>query len=194
MKGSGAMHRGFTLIELLVVMAIISILASMLFPVFTRAKGKAVETSCLSNIHQIGLATLMYTSDHDEVMPPGWGPWGDTLQPYIKNYDILACPAEPNYNPGYAMNYWMSGESVVQVDYVVQVVMYGDATVPAAWYLYPDVVDDPDPDGDPNTLGSTVAFRHNEGANFTFCDGHSKHLPKATPAVDDFLTTWDPRN
>ena len=92
------------------------------------------------------------------------------------------------------MNYWMAGESIVQVDYVVQVVMYGDATVPAAWYLYPDVVDDPDPDGDPETVGSTVDFRHDESANFSFCDGHSKRMLETTPAVDDFLTTWDPKN
>jgi len=196
------MRKGFTLIELLVVMAIISILASILFPVFSRAKGKAVGTACLSNVKQICTAAIMYASDYDEAMFPGDGPWKDTIQPYVKNYDILICPLENSYCPGYALNYWLSAQGVAdtagynlqQVDYVSQVIMFGDATVPAAWYMYPDIegLDDPDPDNDPNTVGSTVDFRHNEGANFAFCDGHAKRLPENSPAVDDFTTTWDP--
>ncbi len=56
---------GFTLIELLVVIAIIAILAAILFPVFARAREKALQTSCLSNGKQLGLANLMYNSDWD---------------------------------------------------------------------------------------------------------------------------------
>jgi len=59
----GAMRRGFTLIELLVVIAIIAILAAILFPVFARAREKARQTSCLSNLKQIAQAELMYDSD-----------------------------------------------------------------------------------------------------------------------------------
>jgi prepilin-type N-terminal cleavage/methylation domain-containing protein/prepilin-type processing-associated H-X9-DG protein len=64
-------HRnGFTLIELLVVIAIIALLAAILFPVFARARENARRTSCLSNVKQMGLATMQYVQDYDEHYPP----------------------------------------------------------------------------------------------------------------------------
>jgi prepilin-type N-terminal cleavage/methylation domain-containing protein/prepilin-type processing-associated H-X9-DG protein len=63
-------QKGFTLIELLVVIAIIAILAAILFPVFAKARDKARQTACLSNLKQIGLATLQYQQDFDEKFYP----------------------------------------------------------------------------------------------------------------------------
>ena len=60
---------GFTLIELLVVIAIIAILAAILFPVFTKARAKSWEATCLSNLKQITLGMMMYTQDHDGRFP-----------------------------------------------------------------------------------------------------------------------------
>ncbi|GAB4460849.1 MAG: hypothetical protein OHK0029_25390 [Armatimonadaceae bacterium] len=60
----------FTLIELLVVIAIIAILAAILFPVFAQAREKARQSSCLSNIKQIGTASMMYVQDYDETLLP----------------------------------------------------------------------------------------------------------------------------
>jgi prepilin-type N-terminal cleavage/methylation domain-containing protein len=96
------MRRGFTLIELLVVIAIIAILAAILFPVFAKAREKARQSSCLSNLKQLGLSMMQYAQDYDEsypahyrYMPAGvalyW--WADVTQPYIKNYQVLACPS-----------------------------------------------------------------------------------------------------
>ncbi len=64
--------RAFTLIELLVVVAIIAVLAAILFPVFASAREKARQTSCLSNLKQIGMAWLLYAQDSDEVVCPSY--------------------------------------------------------------------------------------------------------------------------
>jgi prepilin-type N-terminal cleavage/methylation domain-containing protein/prepilin-type processing-associated H-X9-DG protein len=101
------MRRGFTLIELLVVIAIIAILAAILFPVFAKAREKARQASCSSNMKQIGLAILMYVQDYDEMYPMLYHyrcapaptvaqgvTWKEIVQPYIKNTQIFACPSE----------------------------------------------------------------------------------------------------
>jgi prepilin-type N-terminal cleavage/methylation domain-containing protein len=68
---SGRGRPAFTLIELLVVIAIIAILAAILFPVFARARESARRSTCLSNLKQIGTATLMYLQDYDDTYPNG---------------------------------------------------------------------------------------------------------------------------
>jgi len=109
-------QRGFTLIELLVVIAIIAILAAILFPVFAKAREKARQTACLSNMKQLAMATKMYDSDWDECYPLyGYGSstnvffalgpdpcdhvtwktswrWPSIVQPYVRNAGLFACP------------------------------------------------------------------------------------------------------
>ena len=63
---------GFTLIELLIVIAIIAILAAILFPVFAQAREKARQTSCVSNLRQLGMAMMMYVQDNDDTYPWVW--------------------------------------------------------------------------------------------------------------------------
>lgn len=104
--------KGFTLIELLVVIAIIAILAAILFPVFARAREKARQTSCLSNVKQLMTAINMYAQDYDEMMVPystaptspfklpGGGTmtaaslaWPGLIFPYVKNVQLYNCPS-----------------------------------------------------------------------------------------------------
>jgi prepilin-type N-terminal cleavage/methylation domain-containing protein/prepilin-type processing-associated H-X9-DG protein len=63
------LETGFTLIELLVVIAIIAILASLLMPAISKAKGKAYDAKCLNNLKQLGIAITMYAGDHDSKLP-----------------------------------------------------------------------------------------------------------------------------
>lgn len=91
---------GFTLIELLVVIAIIAILAALLFPVFARAREKARQATCLSNLRQIGIATRSYVQDNNSVFlrdeQSTTGCPEALLDPYLKSPQVWVCPDDPN--------------------------------------------------------------------------------------------------
>ena len=117
--------RAFTLIELLVVIAIIAILAAILFPVFAKAREKARQSSCQSNMKQIALAFTQYQQDYDEKFTwcctptnvanqnrcANWRPnsatptdfrYEGTLMPYVKNRQLWVCPSSNRDYNSYA--------------------------------------------------------------------------------------------
>jgi prepilin-type N-terminal cleavage/methylation domain-containing protein/prepilin-type processing-associated H-X9-DG protein len=86
---------GFTLIEILVVVAIIALLAAILFPVFSRARESARRASCMSNLKQIGLGLLQYAQDYDEKIVGSGSQldWLGPYMPYIGDRQLLLCPS-----------------------------------------------------------------------------------------------------
>lgn len=102
--------KGFTLIELLVVIAIIAILAAILFPVFAKAREKARQASCQSNLKQLGLGFVQYIQDYDEKTPVGADAHGDgwagEIYSYVKSTGIYSCPDDSGVSPkvSYEMN------------------------------------------------------------------------------------------
>jgi len=184
------MKRGFTLIELLVVIAIIAILAAILFPVFARAREKARQSSCQSNLKQLALAWQMYVQDYDEVAPfcqindyggIGESHWPYWLAPYVKNTQIFDCPSyttrydggndyDGSAGPAYSQNVLLGSETggstygpiaLAQIEYPSQCPLHWDTA-------------------NGNPIGwfndSYVAPRHNQQVNLGFVDGHVKSM------------------
>lgn len=101
---------GFTLIELLMVVTVIGILVTLLLPALAKAKMRAVQSRCASNLRQTGLAFRMFADEHDGLLPmqipvkkggtleyvSQGQPWRhyQTLSNHLVRADLLICPAD----------------------------------------------------------------------------------------------------
>lgn len=144
----------FTIVELLVVVAIMGVLAAIMFPVFAKARENARQSSCLSNIKQLALATLQYAQDWDEVLPPAEN-WAEAILPYHKNTQIRLCPTDTSGQTiSYAMVSRLGGMKLADIPDPQQTILIYEVE-----------------------RGQPI-YRHNDGMNVGYVDGHTKWLQK----------------
>ena len=134
---------------------------------------KARASACQSNLKQIALAHLMYVQDHGETLPPA-PHWPATLHPYIKNNEIYRCPSDQSANVptwqgvgvGYAVNGAVGGMNLKAVQSPADTPLSFDAA---------------------RLVGgqNDAVFRHNEGANCAYTDGHVTWVRDA-----DWASKW----
>ncbi len=211
-------RKGFTLIELLVVIAIIAILAAILFPVFAKAREKARQSSCASNLKQIGLSVMQYAQDYDETLPgqdmpegnslygnyiaytsiPDSGSWIGQLKPYLKNSDILLCPSTKGNAPngtvaGSMCSYMANGctwyQSMGTFTQPASTILMSDGGASYFWARgYPTGGYTP---GAGFWFGHMWGYTaHSEGGNYLWADGHVKWLKTPATTSDAWDLNW----
>jgi len=171
-------RRAFTLLEIIVVVAILALLAAILFPVFSRAREKARAATCLSNYKQVGLAIHLYAQDYDDLSPANGGSFAGLVSdcaPYIHSDKVFVCPDDNDRSEeGRAGSYRVPS-------------LYQGKPMSCGW-LNPYV------GGQTTTTSLTTlcyeaeqdfaqapivpTYRHNEGTQILFFDGHAKWVPR----------------
>jgi prepilin-type N-terminal cleavage/methylation domain-containing protein/prepilin-type processing-associated H-X9-DG protein len=178
MKRSSSRH-GFTLVELLTVLAIVSVLAAILFAVFTRVRENGRRAVCLNNMKQMSLGMLQYIQDNDSRFPPLMGNFRMTLMPYAGDSKVFLCPAGPQVSSQEYSSYDRM-EWVTEVD-LKRGIVYGKhesqvADTTTTISLFELIGDAEEHQKITSTCSSSeeMGVRHLGGVNYAFVDGHVK--------------------
>ncbi len=176
---------GFTLLELFLVLAIMTLLAALLFPILREAVERGRRTHCLGNLHQLAQAHLLYVEDWDDQLPPWWQ-WGERhftfwpeyLSPYLKDSEVFRCRGftwgDQEPDPGirmadYSLLTWGPGGTGTLNDpqwrWAGPPMRLSDVRRPAETFSLMD--------GSTTTqMTRALVGRHSGGANASFLDGH----------------------
>lgn len=187
---------GFTLMEMLVVVALLSLLAGILFPVFASSREKARQAMCFSNMRQLALAQMLYIQDWDEQLPAWYFPvykpngvwekfifWVEFFQPYLKNKAVFFDPSfvwkdgEPPANiiANYCMFTWGpdgdGSEARPYWRWAGPPLSLAQIARPSETFNITDGVTTTD-----FILGMMI--RHHDGVNGAFLDGHARWVKR----------------
>lgn len=194
--------RGFTLWELLFVIALVAIIAAILFPVFAKVHPSHRLISCASNEKQLGLAILQYVQDNDENFPNiadkpgGTTTWRTAIFPYIKSKWLYQCPDKQDkdigpdgFNRSYAANYSgnYNGGTIDQgrgafAGSGSKPISWNGLKTPALLIVLCEVNSSNAPEFNIDDalrfgLAKHILWAgHNGGGNYLFADGHVKYL------------------
>jgi prepilin-type processing-associated H-X9-DG protein len=147
-------------------------------PVLDGPRPAARLARCESNLHQIGLATLMYAQDYDDRMPLRRN-WSDGIYPYVKNWSVYVCPEAARQDvspintaarpgpPSYAFNSRLTGIRSARVKHTEAAPMLYDSSM-LRWNAADPVW--------------TFARRHNDGGIVAYLDGHVRWVAQLQPA------------
>jgi len=125
------------------------------------------QYACSSNVAQLALGVLMYAQDYDERFPSA-ATWDEAIFPHVKNREVFRCPRNnTKASVSYAMHERWGLAGLGEIDAPAEAVMLYEVEA-----------------GQPT-------YRHNDGINLGFCDGHRKWL-KASPEIQEAIAAGGP--